>query len=73
MYELIFTPVDIIMFFFSGMALGFVLGAMLMKKTMKVMCPPDPNPDALQILHELAGIPLPDDGGASFHEASGDR
>ena len=37
MYELIFTPVDIIMFFASGTALGFVLGAMLMKATMKAM------------------------------------
>ena len=57
MYELIFTPVDIIMFFTSGMALGFVLGAMLMKATMKAFHQPRPEheDEALKILQELCG------------------
>ena len=57
MYELIFTPVDIIMFFASGTALGFVLGAMLMKATMKAFHQPNPanEDEALKILQELTG------------------
>jgi uncharacterized protein YneF (UPF0154 family) len=71
MSEPLFSIIDVIFFFISGMALGFVLGAMLMKKTMKAFAPPDPEP--LRVLQELAGFTPPDDGGESFHEECGDR
>jgi ABC-type antimicrobial peptide transport system permease subunit len=71
MDALIFSWVDIIFFILAGTALGFVLGAMLMKKTMKVMLQPKPTPE--EIIRDLLRIPLPDDGGESFHEECGDR
>lgn len=58
MYELIFTPVDVIMFFGSGMALGFVLGAMVMNWTHKAPTPLQADADrdeAMRIIRELTG------------------
>jgi uncharacterized protein YneF (UPF0154 family) len=69
MHELIFTPVDIIMFVLGGMALGFVLGASLMKATMRLIQPPSPE----EMIRELLTLPREDDGGEAFHEECGDR
>ena len=71
MYELIFTPIDMIYFTIGGMALGFVIGAKLMKWTMRVHYEVKQNPE--QIIRDLLRVPLPDDGGESFHEECGDR
>ena len=74
MYELIFTSVDIIMFVLGGMALGFVLGASLMKHTMKIEIQARQNIAAFEgAMRATLSMPLPNDGGESFHEECGDR
>jgi hypothetical protein len=62
------------MFVLGGMALGFVIGASIMKYTMNATMRVRQDLASIEAAMRAAlSIPLPDDGGESFHEECGDR
>lgn len=61
--------VDVVMFVLSGMALGFVIGATVMKKTMTVTNRREKEMEMRRLFYLASKIA---DDGAAFHEERGD-